>query len=73
MKIFSICKDYHLKIGMALVGIDGVIVNSEKSLQRELDKALHDNTIGILIIEKSLENYEKPNVKDDNYKIIITI
>jgi len=50
--------------GMRLAGVDGVIIHSKKHLKEQLDKAIADKTIGVLLITEKLSS-EFPEIIDD--------
>jgi len=54
MKFFLITNNIDTLMGMRLVGIEGVIVHERTKVLREIEKALHDSDIGILLITTKL-------------------
>jgi V/A-type H+-transporting ATPase subunit F len=50
--------------GMRLAGVEGVIIHSKKHLKEQLDKAISDKTIGVLLITEKL-SLEFPEIIDD--------
>ncbi len=64
MKMFLISDNRDTYIGMSLAGVDGVIINSKSHLKEELDKAINDETIAILLITEKFGR-EFPEIIDD--------
>lgn len=54
MKIYLICDNTDTKVGMKLAGIEGVIVHGQEEFVDALNKALADETIGIILINEKL-------------------
>jgi V/A-type H+-transporting ATPase subunit F len=50
--------------GMRLAGVDGVVIHSKIHLKEQLDKALADKTIGVLLITEKLSS-EFPEIISD--------
>lgn len=50
MKMYLISDNVDTLTGMRLAGIEGCIVHEKKELKAELDKALADREIGILLL-----------------------
>jgi len=50
--------------GMRLAGVEGVIIHSKKHLKEQLDKAISDKTIGVLLITEKL-SLEFPEIIND--------
>lgn len=49
---------------MRLTGVDGVVIHSKKHLKEQLDKALADKTIGVLLITEKFSR-EFPDIIND--------
>jgi V/A-type H+-transporting ATPase subunit F len=49
---------------MRLAGVDGVVIHSNKHLKEQLDKAVADKSIGILLITEKLSR-QYPEFIDD--------
>lgn len=64
MRMFLISDNIDTYTGMRLAGVDGVVIHSNKHLKEQLDKAIADKTIGILLITEKLSN-EYPEIIDD--------
>lgn len=64
MKIFLISDNVDTRTGMRLVGVDGVVVKEREELNRELNKAMNDKDIGILLINEKLA-VEFPDLIDE--------
>jgi len=54
MKFFLITDNIDTLMGMRLVGIEGVVVHERTKVLMEIEKVLHDETIGILLITTML-------------------
>jgi V/A-type H+-transporting ATPase subunit F len=50
--------------GMHLAGVDGVVIHSKKHLKEQLDKAIADKSIGVLLITEKFSR-EFPEIIDD--------
>jgi len=50
--------------GMRLAGVDGVVIHSKKHLKEQLDKAIADKSIGIILITEKFSR-EFPEIIDD--------
>ncbi len=54
MKIFLISDNVDTRTGLRLVGVDGVVVHELQELKSELNKAIADKSIGIILITEDL-------------------
>ena len=54
MKFFLITDNIDTLMGMRLVGIEGVVLYGRSKLLMEVERVLHDDTIGILLITTKL-------------------
>ncbi len=54
MRMFLISDNVDTYTGMRLAGVDGVVIHSNKHLKEQLDRAIADKTIGILLITEKL-------------------
>lgn len=54
MKMYLISDNADTRTGLRLAGIDGVVVHTREELGAELDKAVSDKDIGILLINEKL-------------------
>lgn len=64
MRMYLISDNVDTFTGMRLAGVDGVIIHSKKHLKEQLDKAIADKTIGVLLITEKLSS-EFPEIIDD--------
>ncbi len=64
MRMFLISDNVDTYTGMRLTGVDGVVIHSRKHLKEQLDKALADKTIGVLLITEKFSR-EFPDVIND--------
>ncbi len=64
MRMFLISDNVDTYTGMRLAGVDGVVIHSNKHLKEQLDKAVADKTIGILMITEKLSS-QYPDIIDD--------
>lgn len=64
MRMFLISDNVDTYTGMRLAGVDGVVIHSKKHLKQQLDKAIADKTIGILLITEKFGR-EFPEIIDD--------
>ncbi|MDA3932239.1 MAG: V-type ATP synthase subunit F [Tenericutes bacterium] len=54
MKFFLITDNKDTLMGMRLVGIEGVIEHERNKVLQEIEKVLHDKSVGILLITTNL-------------------
>jgi V/A-type H+-transporting ATPase subunit F len=54
MKFFLITDNIDTLMGMRLVGIEGVVLHDRKKVIEQIEKVLHDDGIGILLITTKL-------------------
>lgn len=64
MRMYLISDNIDTYTGMRLAGVDGVVIHSKKHLKQQLDKAIADKTIGVLLITEKLSQ-EFPEIIDD--------
>lgn len=54
MKFYCVSDNIDTQIGMRLAGIEGVVVHEPDEVQRALEKACEDETIGIVLVSEKL-------------------
>ncbi|MBU1093409.1 MAG: V-type ATP synthase subunit F [Firmicutes bacterium] len=54
MKFFLLSDNVDTQVGMRLVGIDGEVVHETKEFLAELEKALNDETIAVILVTTKL-------------------
>jgi len=54
MKFFLITDNLDTLMGMRLVGIEGIVLHDRKKVIQEIEKILHNDQIGILLITTKL-------------------
>lgn len=64
MRMFLISDNVDTFIGMRLAGIEGVVIHSQKHLKEQLEKAVSDKTIGIILITEKFGR-EFPEIIND--------
>ena len=64
MKMFLISDNVDTYTGMKLAGVDGVVIHSQKHLREQLEKAVSDKDIGIVLITERFGR-EFPDIIDD--------
>ncbi|MFV0341878.1 MAG: V-type ATP synthase subunit F [Anaerocolumna sp.] len=64
MRMFLISDNVDTYTGMRLAGIEGVVIHSKKHLKQQLDIAIEDKTIGVLLITEKFSR-EFPDVIND--------
>ncbi len=64
MRMFLISDNVDTYTGMRLAGVDGVVIHSNKHLKEQVDKAVADKTIGIILITEKL-SHEYPEIIND--------
>lgn len=56
MRMFLISDNIDTYTGMRLAGVNGVVIHSKLHLKEELDKAIIDKSIGVLLITEKLSS-----------------
>lgn len=64
MRMFLISDNVDTYTGMRLAGVEGVVIHSKKHLKQQLDTAIADKTIGVLLITEKL-SLEFPDLIND--------
>ena len=50
MKMYLISDNVDTLTGMRLAGVDGVVVHEREELRKELEEAMDDKSIGIILL-----------------------
>ena len=64
MRMFLISDNVDTYTGMRLAGVDGVVIHSKKHLKQQLERAITDTEIGIILITEKFGR-EFPEIIDD--------
>ncbi len=64
MKMYLISDNVDTYTGMRLTGIEGAVVHERQELKAELDRAIADKTIGIILLTEKFGK-EFPDIIDD--------
>lgn len=64
MKIYLISDNVDTYTGMRLAGVEGAVVHERQELKSELEKAVSDKTIGIILLTEKFGR-EFPDIVDD--------
>lgn len=64
MRMYLISDNEDTYTGMRLAGVDGIVIHSKKHLKEQLDIAIADKTIGVILITEKLSR-EFPEIVDD--------
>lgn len=64
MRMYLISDNVDTYTGMRLAGVDGVVIHSKKHLKQQLDIAIADKTIGVILITEKFSR-EFPEIVDD--------
>lgn len=64
MRMFLISDNIDTYTGMRLAGVEGVVIHSKVHLKEQLEKAVSDKTIGIILITEKFSR-EFPEIIDD--------
>ncbi|ROR22153.1 V/A-type H+-transporting ATPase subunit F [Mobilisporobacter senegalensis] len=64
MRMFLISDNVDTYTGMRLAGVEGVVIHSKEHLKEQLEKAVSDKTIGIILITEKFSR-EFPEIIDD--------
>ena len=64
MQMFLISDNVDTYTGMRLAGVDGVVIHSRKHLKQQLEKAMENKDLGVLLITEKLGR-EFPDIIDD--------
>ena len=54
MRYFVISDNTDTQVGLRLAGVEGVVARSKEEAEKAIQKALADDTVGILLITESL-------------------
>ena len=54
MRFYLISDNVDTQVGLRLAGIDGVVVHTEREVKEALDKAVADESVGVLLITEKL-------------------
>lgn len=64
MRMFLISDNVDTCVGMRLAGVEGVVIHSQKHLKEQLEKAVSDKTIGVILITEKFGR-EFPEIIND--------
>ncbi len=64
MKMYLISDNIDTYTGMRLAGVEGAVVHERKELKNELDRAIADKSIGIILLTEKFGK-EFPDIIDD--------
>jgi V/A-type H+-transporting ATPase subunit F len=64
MKMFLISDNVDTYTGMQLAGVEGVVIHSRKHLREQLERAVSDKEVGIVLITERFGR-EFPDIIDD--------
>ena len=64
MRMFLISDNVDTYTGMRLAGVDGIVIHSKKHLKQQLDKAVSDKSIGIILITEKLSREFPETISD---------
>lgn len=64
MQMFLISDNIDTYTGMKLAGVDGVVIHSKEDLRKQLERAVSNKEIGIILITEHLGR-EFPEIVDD--------
>ncbi len=64
MKMYLISDNIDTYTGMRLAGVEGAVVHERTELKNELDRAIADKTIGIILLTEKFGK-EFPDIIDD--------
>ena len=56
MKFFLLSDNIDTQMGMRLAGIDGVVIHEAEEVRQELEKAVNDPEIGVILMTNKLIN-----------------
>ena len=56
MKFFLLSDNIDTRMGMRLAGIDGVVIHEAEEVRQELEKAVNDPEIGVILMTNKLIN-----------------
>lgn len=70
MRFYLISDNVDTQLGLRLAGIDGVVVHEPAAVERELDRAIADETIGVVLITEPLARQCGPLI--DKTKLTVT-
>ena len=58
MKMYLISDNVDTLTGMRLAGVDGVVVHEREELRKELEEAMDDKSIGIILLTEKFGSGE---------------
>ncbi len=64
MRMFLISDNVDTYTGMKLAGVNGVVIHSKKHLKEQLDIAVSDKSIGVLLITEKLSSQYPSLISD---------
>ena len=64
MRMFLISDNVDTCVGMRLAGVEGVVIHSQEHLKEQLEKAVSDKTIGVILITEKFGR-EFPEIIND--------
>ena len=53
MKIFSICDDKNIQAGLRLVGIDGIVIESQEQFIKAYENVVSDRQVAVVIVPRA--------------------
>lgn len=69
MKMYLISDNVDTQTGMRLAGIEGCVVHETEEVRRELEKAVKDENIGIVLLTEKLGKLVPDYVRDLKLKL----
>ena len=64
MKMYLISDNIDTLTGMRLAGVDGVMVHTREELRSAIEEAMHDKTVGIILLtEKFGRDFPEEKIK----------
>lgn len=69
MKMYLISDNVDTQIGMRLAGIEGCVVHEANEVREELDKAIKDKEIGIILLTEKLGHLVPDYIRDMKLKL----
>ncbi|WP_323611266.1 V-type ATP synthase subunit F [Erysipelothrix enhydrae] len=64
MKMYLISDNIDTQMGLRLAGIEGVVVHEKEELKQELDKAIHNQEIGIVLLTTKIFDLDREYIQD---------
>lgn len=75
MKMYCITDSVDTAVGLKLTGIDTVVLEDKEEIEKNIDKVLEDQSIGILIVTDKIQELASDKLENirNNYKVPLVV